>query len=645
MASTEVEEPCGTFKVPHTVEQKEPVTNTDCVSHAVDSNDGKIASKCSNINNEKQSSTIDSKQSDLKTSKSHIDVPLPYKQPTWSGTPPCLYSFEIIKNGAFVDTYNIKTPFIIFGRLDVCDIVFEHPSVSRYHAVVQYCQGDSSHAQGFYLYDLGSTHGTFLNKEKITPKVYYKLKVGYIFKLGGSTRLHIFQGPEEEATDEKPKSPKPEEAICTWGMQEDAEEEEDLAENPFALSTPNEDLYLEDPKKTLRGWFEREGYELEYNVEEKGFQTFVCRVQLPIDSPTGDFMPVEATVSGKKKEAVIACALEACRTLDRLGLLRQSHQESRQRKKKKWEENDYYDSDEDTFLDRTGTIEKKREMRKKMEKKNEPETFESLQNKLKLITDEINEISGKLSESKTNMQCLKDSDDDALDVYMSNLSDVKDMASDKIERRKLKFRLLEAEKEKSHLEKLLDIVRPTKLPTVKNPPVIGKRLKSKLKLTPVSKEVIVPSLKLNEKGEEIEEEEGNISESVSPNKDIMNSCSSSADMVHDDKNDEENIKSYGLIINFNKKDNAKMSSSKKQIGCSSDDFICSRSTDEPKKQKIGIESKKESSPLKRRKKEKNEEAEQNIDVYAIGNSEYSTWVPPANQSGDGITHLNAKYGY
>ena len=86
--------------------------------------------------------------------------------------------------------------------------------------------------------------------------------------------------------------------------------------NPFAELANNESLYIDDPKKALKNWFEREGYELEFKVEEKGYAQFHCRINLPVD---GEPNFAEAQVKGNQKEAVIQAALEAFRVLDRLG--------------------------------------------------------------------------------------------------------------------------------------------------------------------------------------------------------------------------------------------------------------------------------------------------------------------------------------
>ncbi|CAG2062518.1 unnamed protein product [Timema podura] len=272
-------------------------------------------------------------------------LPLPYKEPKWSGVPTIPYSIEILKSGKIVDTINLDLkPFYVFGRLLTCDIHLAHPTISRYHAILQYRkEATPEEAPGFYIYDLGSTHGTFLNKYRIKPNIYVRLQVGHVLKLGGSTRLLILQGPEDDMEPEselsvsqlvlkrqlqlQSRQPLNEEPAddngVDWGIGEDADEETDLSENPFA-STNNEELFIDDPKKSLRGWFEREGYDLEYNVEEKGFGQFVCRIEIPIDAAPSGTMTAEVIHKGKKKEAVVQCALEACRILDRYGLLRQA---------------------------------------------------------------------------------------------------------------------------------------------------------------------------------------------------------------------------------------------------------------------------------------------------------------------------------
>lgn len=266
----------------------------------------------------------------VETETPKVSAKCPYIEPTWSKVPESnlTYNFEVLKGGQIVE--NVKNleskAFWTVGKLPNNDIVMAHPTISRYHAVLQYrpevtakdqnnsdsSDDDDDNAsnseqiaqkpqieKGWYLYDLNSTHGSFVNKMKVPPKTYVRLRVGYMLKFGASTRIYILQGPDfdEEAESEltitemkelklkkeqeaKEKLLEEEKRIeeqgISWGMTDDADEETDLSHNPFA-STNNEDLFLQDPKKTLRGYFEREGLDLDYKVDEVTNGTYTCR--------------------------------------------------------------------------------------------------------------------------------------------------------------------------------------------------------------------------------------------------------------------------------------------------------------------------------------------------------------------------------
>ncbi|ODM90299.1 Kanadaptin [Orchesella cincta] len=417
------------------------------------------------------------------------------------------YSLEILKNGAIIDTFNFSPDdqkgYYIIGRVPGCDIVAENPTVSRLHAVFQFVKGPGGENEedlgtGLYLYDLKSTHGTFINKNQAFPHKFYRIRVGHVLRFGTSQRMYIVAGPSEDEEEESDKSVSElqneklqkdlerkreeeeeqlkrnpgmkkernvEEEGITWGMAEDAEEESDLKVNPFAIDYEASELTLNDPKKSLRSWFEREGHELEYEVREKGSGQYVCRIGLPLDGPTDAPVYAESDVKGKKKEAALDAAMKACQILDSHGLLRGSNQESRKRKEKKYEDEDYYSSDEDTFLDRTGTIEKKREKRMRLAGKLESkvETYDTLCTKHSQLESEIAELTSKLEQSKKKREKNEPEEDIDIDDY------VKLLKTGSFDTKKLRARLKEATEELGRTQKLMKIAKPVELPSYLQP--------------------------------------------------------------------------------------------------------------------------------------------------------------------------------
>ncbi|XP_050081609.1 kanadaptin isoform X1 [Anopheles aquasalis] len=454
--------------------------------------------------------------------------PIPYKEPGWSGKchPDRNYFFEVEKNGVIIEKVRQLQgkPFWLFGRLPNCDLNLAHPTISRYHAVLQYRpaprdasdseedeqQDDkrrSTHATvepGWYLYDLNSTHGTFVNKQQIAARTYVRVRVGYMLKLGSSSRNYILQGPPDDEDEpsamtiteikeqtakirklrdemaeierkerERIEKLKEEEGI-SWGMAEDADEETDLTENPYAASN-NEELFLDDPKKTLRGYFEREGHELDYQVEELPSRLYKCTVELPIDDANGRPIVATATDKNKKKEAVVQCALEACRILDRHGLLRQANHEPRRRFKKQSDSDD-----DDEFLDRTGAVEERRK-RKQTKNTQQVRSYEDLIREEANILERLDEIVQEIERTQLiSKETRLPKNEDDVDNFLKSLVP----PEDKFKLKRLRLEQNNLNLEHAKVKRLIEIAKPLDLNSI----VTGK-----LQDIPIPRDTAVPT--------------------------------------------------------------------------------------------------------------------------------------------------------
>uniref|UniRef100_A0A671PKM9 Kanadaptin-like n=1 Tax=Sinocyclocheilus anshuiensis TaxID=1608454 RepID=A0A671PKM9_9TELE len=613
--------------------------------------------------------------------------PLPYTEPPWGSVPDISYSFQLLKNGAILDTVPLtQRSYFVVGRLPVCDVSLEHPSISRYHAMVQYRgragqDGVVGEEKGFYAYDLGSTHGTFVNKNKIPPKTYIRLRVGHVLKFGGSTRLFILQGPEfdeaeseltvtelrecarkqreelekrmmgdgsdeeEEKEDSEASATtrsSSEDTGCSWGMDEEAVPEEDENEdNPFAteFQEDQEAAYLKDPKKALQGFYDREGEELEFEYEEKGQGTWLCRIKLPVDDAMGRQLVAEVTHSGKKKEAAVQCCLEACRILEARGLLRQEAV-SRKRKKKNWEDEDFYDSEDDTFLDRTGAVEKKRTERMKKAGKiqERPDTYESLLAKLAEVEKELAYTEKRLSSSGKGVS--SSSTEDPLDAFMSVVRS--ETALGGVERKKLHLHVAELKKEGQRLRKLADLAKPTQLPSLHSASHFQSTDAEKPKLS-------LPMFGAMKGGSKFKLKTGTIGTlppkrtNLPPELFNMKEMPSSGEEEEEEEEEEKSKKTEDAVTDG---DMEVVQSAETTSSEHSSADRAETQTHRPNAEEIdnGVSN----VPKTNTKKKIIGPSRPPVTMskqYPEDDPDYCVWVPPSGQTGDGRTHLNDKYGY
>jgi NIMA-interacting peptidyl-prolyl cis-trans isomerase 1 len=117
----------------------------------------------------------------------------PFKAPEWASLPRCkpgkTFYLEVWKSNKLIAKVNIsERKAWVFGRHETyAQIRSLHDSVSRQHAVLIHC----GRKRQFYLVDMKSFHGTFINDIKITAWVPVEVDSKCEIKIGGSSRLYI----------------------------------------------------------------------------------------------------------------------------------------------------------------------------------------------------------------------------------------------------------------------------------------------------------------------------------------------------------------------------------------------------------------------------------------------------------------------
>ncbi|KAF2602136.1 hypothetical protein F2Q70_00027305 [Brassica cretica] len=293
-----------------------------------------------------------------------------------------------------------------------------------------------------YLFDLGSTHGTLINKNKVDKRVYVDLHVGDVIRFGGSTRLYIFQGPSELMPPERDLQLMREAKLrremsereaslrrarqqasmadgVSWGMGEDAieEEEEDVEDITWQTYTGELTPKQEKTKEKVLKRLEKIGHmkkeiaairakDISQGGLTQGQQTQIARNDQRTAELLEELETLEETLNDSIRESLGA----------------KTGRKPNSKKKGTVEDEEDFSSDEDDFYDRT---KKKKPSTQKGTESQTVETVDSLLEKRDKVLKEVEEKNGQLSAEKNKMETEtvpEVSSGDSLDAYMTGLS-------------------------------------------------------------------------------------------------------------------------------------------------------------------------------------------------------------------------------
>nr|CAD1826650.1 unnamed protein product [Ananas comosus var. bracteatus] len=405
--------------------------------------------------------------------------PVPYSIPPWSEPPTHRFFLEVLKDGSIIEQLDVsKKGAYMFGRVDLCDFILEHQTISRFHAVLQFKKDE------VLLYDLGSTHGTSVNKKQVKKKVYMEIHVGDVIRFGQSSRLYIFQGPSElmppEGDFQKLREARIQEELLdreaslsraraeaslaegiSWGIAEDAVEEAGEDDADEVTWQAYKGQLTERQEKTRSKITKR--MEKVANMKKEidairskdiaqggltqGQQTQIARNEQRISQIMEELESLEETLNESIRESLGARAGKVAHGW----------------KKGSIEDDDDILSDDDDFYDRT-----KKPSSQKSSEQQSVETADTLldkkdaitgemEDKRKLLENEKNKLPSSAKNKEGNDSGENNEDGDDLDAYMTGLSS--QLVHDRIAQIQKELSDLQAEYDK--VTYLLKIADPT----------------------------------------------------------------------------------------------------------------------------------------------------------------------------------------
>lgn len=139
-------------------------------------------------------------------------IVLKYHEPSEARKPPAsaawvLYVFKG-KSPDPLDTIPLhsRSCWLLGREAAVADILVEHPSLSKQHAVLQFRYvvskdqwGETKGKVALYVLDLESANGTWLNGKRVEAARYVECLSGDVIKLGLSEREYVILLPPKES--------------------------------------------------------------------------------------------------------------------------------------------------------------------------------------------------------------------------------------------------------------------------------------------------------------------------------------------------------------------------------------------------------------------------------------------------------------